>query len=161
MSKTAIRTEKRIGIFAIVGVLNTIFDYILFMFLAMLFANEVASVISATFAMFIAFLLHSKFTWRDRKTSRTGIIQFLIINICVFWGIRTLIVWGLTNASTGWLEPLFRFAHWVLRFLPYEFVVRTGIFAITTIITLTLTYILYNKIVFRRPVETKRDDSAD
>jgi putative flippase GtrA len=144
------KTHKRVGIFALVGVANTIFDYILFMIFANFLSNEIASICSATFAMVVSFFLHKKFTWGDRETSRASIAQFLIVTAFVMWGVRTVVIWGLTAASTGFMEPLYQFAHWVLRFLSYDFVVKTGIFGIATLVTLTLNYFLYNKIIFRR-----------
>ncbi|MCL2371678.1 GtrA family protein [Candidatus Saccharibacteria bacterium] len=147
------KAQKRVGIFAVVGAANTLFDYILFMVFTTFLANEISSIIAATITTVIAFFLHRGFTWRDRKASRSSMIKFLTINAAVFWGVRTFVVWVLTAASTSWLEPLFGFAGWVLRFLPYDFVVRTGIFGITTLITLTLTYFLYNKFVFPREIE--------
>ncbi|MCL2001870.1 GtrA family protein [Candidatus Saccharibacteria bacterium] len=147
------KTNQRIGIFALVGVANTLFDYILFMIFANFFNNALASVVSATFAMVVAFFLHKKFTWGDRKTSRTSMIQFLVVTASVMWGLRTLLIWGLTEASVGFMAPLYGFAHFILRFLPYDFVVRTGIFAIATLATLTVNYILYNKVIFRSQKE--------
>ena len=143
------KTHKRVGIFALVGVANTLFDYVLFMIFASFLNNVLASVISATFAMILAFFLHSKFTWGDRKTSRSSMVQFLVVTAIVMWGIRPFIIWGLTAASSGFMEPLYGFAHFVLRFLSYDFVVRTGIFAIATLVTLTINYIIYNKVIFR------------
>ncbi|MCL2038675.1 GtrA family protein [Candidatus Saccharibacteria bacterium] len=143
------KTGKRVGIFALVGIVNTLFDYILFMIFASFLSNVVASLISATFAIVLAFFLHKKFTWGDRQTSRASMIQFLVFTAAVMWGIRPFLIWGLTAASTGFMLPLYEFAHFILRFLSYDFVVRTGIFAFATLATLTINYLLYNKIIFR------------
>lgn len=147
------KTGKRIGIFAIVGVLNTIFDYVLFMIFAGFLSNVLASMASATFAMVVSFFLHKRFTWGDRKTSRSSMIQFIAVTALVMWGIRPVVIWGLTAASTGFMEPLYGFAHFILGFLSYDFVVKTGIFAIATLVTLTVNYIVYNKIIFRNEKE--------
>ena len=155
------KTGKRVGVFALVGVANTLFDYILFMIFAQFFNNVVASVISAAFAMVVAFFLHKKFTWGDRATSRSSMIQFLAFTAAVMWGLRPLLIWGLTAASTGFMEPLYGLAHFILRFLPYNFVVQTGIFAIATLVTLTVNYLLYNKVVFNHEKETPSADRAD
>ncbi|MDR0979572.1 MAG: GtrA family protein [Candidatus Nomurabacteria bacterium] len=157
------KTHKRIGIFALVGIFNTLFDYILFMIFANFLGNVVASIVSATFAMIISFFLHKKYTWGDRKTSRASMLQFLVSTATVMWGVRPFAIWGLTAASTSFMAPLYGFAHFILSFLSYEFVVRTGIFAIATLFTLTINYIIYNKFIFRQhkdPAEKEPSDAS-
>jgi putative flippase GtrA len=149
------KAHKRVGIFAVVGAVNTLFDYILFMIFATFLGNVAASMVSAAFAMIVSFFLHKKFTWGDRKTSRASMIQFLVVTAIVMWGIRPLLIGGLTAASTGFMEPLYGFAHFILSFFSYDFVVNTGIFAIATLVTLTVNYIIYNKFIFSHGKEVE------
>ena len=144
---------NRILKFAGVGIITTIFDYALYSILVMVFFGgdtskvALATIISGTAATFVAYFLHSKITWKERNPGKYGIIKFFLWNILLVIAIRPALTFVF-----GLMEGLYQFAFMIsdginLPF-SYEFVNSTGIYVLMTIVTMTLNYLFYGRVVF-------------
>ena len=147
-TKTIVRASK----YTIVGIILTIFNFVIYTLLTQLiFHNNdfvsLATIISYTLATFLAYFLHSRITWRERHPTKSGIIKFFIWNFLTALIISPFFSW-LFNQFT----PIYQFAFSVSSNLhlpfTYDFVESTGIFGFTTLITMILNYLFYDRLVF-------------
>jgi len=158
--KSAPSTAKRAGLFLIIGLVLTVFNFIIYTFLARIIFNNnellwLDSIISYLLAAILAYILHSKVTWHERKPKKRGIFMFFVWN-----GITALIISPLLTWIFGFLDPLYEFAFSISSaiHLPfdYAFIESTAIFVLTTAITMILNYLFYDKLVFG---EAKKETS--
>ena len=138
--------------FVIVGIILTLTQYLFYTFLVHVIFNNndllwLCSGISYIFATILAFILHSNITWKERKPTNHGIIMFFIWNAITAFAIAPFFTW------------LFKFNAPIHNFLyslsfsmgfnfTYEFVESTTIFVFVTMITLTLNFLFYDRLVF-------------
>ena len=138
--------------FVIVGIILTLTQYLFYTFLVHVIFNNndllwLCSGISYIFATILAFILHSNITWKERKPTTHGIIMFFVWNAITAFAIAPFFTW------------LFKFNQPIHNFLysisfgmgfsfTYEFVESTTIFIFVTLITLTLNFLFYDRLVF-------------
>lgn len=143
---------KRISKFAIIGVILALFNFAIYTFLArvVMSSNDLLwldSMISYLLATILAYFLHSRVTWRERKVTKHGIAMFFLWN-----GITALLISPLFTWLFGILTPLYQLAHGIFTNIhipfDYDFVESTGIFVLTTCVTMVLNYLFYDKLVF-------------
>ena len=153
----------RAGRYLIIGIILTIFNFLIYTFLAHVVFNNnellwIDTIISYTLATFLAYFLHSKITWKERSPGRSGIIKFFGWNFLTALVISPFFTW-----LFGFITPLYEFAFNISQsiHLPfnYAFIESTGIFCFTTAFTMTLNYIFYDKLVFGKTKikESKND----
>lgn len=146
-------TVSRILKFAGVGIVATVFDYLVYTGLVMLFFGgdvnmaTLASVISGVLSVFVAYFLHNNITWKERNPGKYGIIKFFIWNFVIVLLARPLLSM-LFSLTTGLYEFAFMILGWIPFFSSYEFVESTGIYVLMILVTMTLNYVFYEKIVF-------------
>ena len=146
-------TKQKAGRFIIVGTGITVFDYLVYEVLVMLFFGgdtekaTIASIISGTVATFVAYLAHKNITWKARQVGKAEIIRFFIWNIITMWIVRPLL-----TAGAGLLDLLYGLAQGIFNFImipfSFEFVKSTGIFCLTTAVIMILNYLVYDNFVF-------------
>lgn len=137
--------------YIIIGIILTLFNFVIYTILARLINNNellwLDTIISYILATFLAYILHSKFTWEERNPGQSGIIKFFLWNFITALLISPFLTWVFK-----FITPLYEFAHQIstnLHFpFDYDFVESTGIFCFVTLITMTLNYLFYDKIVF-------------
>ena len=145
-----------------VGLSITAFNYGFYALLANIIINNndllwLSSFISTAVTTIVAYILHSKITWKERSVTKASIYRFFIWNILlavfigpVFTQLFSLItpLYQLTfNISTSLHLPF-----------TYEFIQSTGAFVLTSIVTMILNFLFYDKFVFhksRKTPETK------
>ncbi len=147
------KTSKRVSAYTIIGILLTLINFLIYSLLARtIFGNTndylwLDSMISYVMAAFVAYFLHSKITWRERAPGRSAIIKFFAWNFFTALAISPFFTW-----LFGYFTPIYQFAHSISSALhlpfDYEFVESTGIFGFTTVVTMLLNYLFYDKIVF-------------
>lgn len=159
---------KRVFKFLGVGLTITVIEYIIYTLLVMvLFGGNTeiapaATAISGAIAMVVAFLMHSKITWRERNPGKFGIVKFFAWNILLVALIRP----GLA-AFFELLTGLYQFGFMITSaiHLPfsYDFVESTGIYVLVTAVSMTLNFICYEKVVFgtKVKVEEKKRKEVD
>ena len=145
-------TGKRVGKFIIIGIILTLFNFIVYTFIARVIFNNndllwLDSIISYLLATILAYFLHAKITWRERPVTKKGILMFFLWN-----GITAIIISPFFTWLFGLCTPLYTFIHQICTNLhlsfDYNFVESTGIFCLTTIVAMILNYIFYDKLVF-------------
>ena len=148
-------TKKRIGKFAIIGIILALFNFAIYTFLARVIAgtNELLwldSIISYALATILAYFLHSKITWQERHPGQSGIIKFFLWNFLTALLISPFFTW-----LFSFITPIYEFAYQISINLnlpfDYNFIESTGIFCFTTAVTMILNYLFYDKLVFGTP----------
>ena len=156
-------TTKRVGKFAIIGVILSAFNFLVYTFLArIVFSNNellwLDSMISYLLATILAYLLHSRITWKERYPGKSGIIKFFIWNFLTALLISPFFTW-----LFGLLTPLYQGAHQLSTNLnlpfDYNFIESTFIFCLVTLVTMILNYLFYDKLVFGTPKNVEKSCS--
>ena len=143
---------KRVGKFTIIGAILTIFNFIVYTIIARVIINDnellwIDSIISYCLATILAYILHSKVTWKERTPSKSGVINFFIWNGITGLAISPLLTW-LFGSITPIYKLAFDFSSIIHLPFDYNFIESTGIFVFTTCITMILNYLFYDKFVF-------------
>ena len=136
-----------------VGLVVTLFDYLVYNIVVMGIGGGntniawLGTLVAGVCATFLAFIMHSKITWRTRDPGKYGILKFFAWNALLVIAIRPL-----TTLVFGLLTGLYEFAFMITGGIglpfSYEFVESTGIYILMTIVTMTLNFFFYDKIVF-------------
>lgn len=154
-TSTDIKTSKRTVRYILVGITITIFNYGFYAILANLIIKNndllwLSSLISTAAAILVAYVLHSKVTWKERHVTKTSIIKFFIWNVFLAIAIGPWL-----TQLFSLLTPLYEFAYNICTaiHLPfsYEFVLTTGAFALTSLVVMILNFFFYDRFVFGKP----------
>lgn len=135
-----------------VGLGVTLFNYVLYSILANLIVRNndllwLSSLIGTVITTLVAYLLHSRITWKERQVTKTAIIKFFIWNACLAIAISP----ALTQLFSL-LTPVYQLAYNIFAALhlpfSYEFTLSTGAFGFTCIVTMILNFLFYDRFVF-------------
>ena len=95
----------QVGRFGLVGILNTVVDFIVFNVIVWLVAGmplEWAGIISGTAAMINSFVFNKNFTFKTKKLNTFKLVMFFIITAIGLYAIRPIIINFFTKV---WLWP--------------------------------------------------------
>ena len=156
-------TVIRIGKFAIIGIILALFNFLIYTFLARVIMNTnellwLDSIIAYLLATVLAYILHSKITWKERYPGKSGIIKFFLWNCITAIIISPLFTW-IFQKITPLYEFVFNISTSINLPFDYNFIESTGVFILTTCVTMILNYLFYDKLVFgktKNVQETKR-----
>lgn len=157
---------QKIFKFVGVGIAATIVDYLVYSLVVMVifggntnFAG-VGAVSSGIVATFTAFILHSKITWKNRNPGKYGIIKFFAWNALVVIAIRPVLtfIFGLIG---GLYEFVFMIFDGIGIGFSYEFVESTGIYVLMTVVTMTLNFFFYDRVVFGKNKSEEKREKVD
>lgn len=149
-----VKTSQHALRFIIVGIVITVFNYVLFAFLSNLIITDnsllwLSNLIATTATVIIAYIAHAKITWKERNVTKAAIIRFFIWN--------ALIAFLISPALTQFFSiftPLYEFGFHICEaiHLPftYEFVLTTGAFALTSLVIMILNFLFYDRFVFQK-----------
>ena len=163
--KADVKTATHATRYLFVGIFLTVFNYILYTILSnLIIKNNDLLWLSTTIATFIttivAYLLHSKITWKERHVTKTAVYKFFIWNLLLTFPIGP----GLTQFFSLF-TPLYEFAHNICQNLhldfSYEFVLTTGAFVLTTAVTMIMNFLLYDKFVFGKSKKSKKAEKSE
>ena len=152
ITKSSRRTGIRIGKFAIIGIILALFNFVIYTFLARVIFNNnellwLDSIISYALATVLAYILHSKITWKERPVTSKGIIMFFIWNGITAIAISPLCTWVFAQ-----LKPFYEFLHNISNFIhlpfDYNFIESTTVFILVNVVTMVLNYLFYDRLVF-------------
>lgn len=145
-------TAKRAGKFVVIGALLTVVNYVIYTFMVMVVINNndflwLSTLVSTSITTVLAYVLHSRITWRERVMNKTSIVKFFVWNFAVALVVNPL------------LTQFFSLANWLYNWaygvcaamgLPFdfEFIQSTGAFGLTACVTMVLNYLFYDKFVF-------------
>ena len=157
---------KKVFKFIGVGLAITVIEYIIYTILMMVVFSgnaemaPLATGISGAIAMIVAFIMHSKITWRERDPGKLGIVKFFAWNILLVSLIRPALA-ALFELPVG----LYQFAYMITSaiHLPfdYDFVQSTGIYVLMTAVTMVLNFICYEKFVFGAKVKVEEQQRKE
>lgn len=154
------KASTRVGKYIVIGVALSAFNFIVYTLLAQLFFKNndwlwLDSTIACAATAILAYILHSKITWKERPVSKRGIIMFFLWN-----GLLAFVICPFFTWVFGFIKPLYSFVFDVLSaiHLPidYPLVESTVIFILTTIVVLILNYMFYDKLVFGNQKSSKK-----
>lgn len=149
-------TEKTVGKYVVVGIVLTIFDFVICTILTRwIFRSndmqEVAAMISGLVAMILGYILHRRITWRERDPGRWGIVKFFIWNIIMSVAVRPALTWFF-GLWTGLYEFALMFVSWMG--MSYDTVEYLGVYGLMTVVAMIINYLLYDKVVFGKERES-------
>ena len=156
-----VKTSTRAGRYLIVGVLLTVFNYSLYSIIANLIIKNndflwASTLMSTLVTTFVAYISHSKITWKERKIGKTAIYKFFIWNLTFAFAVGPWI-----TQLFSFITPLYDFAHNICQNIgigfTYDFVQSTGAFALTSLVIMVLNYLFYDKFVFGEKKSKKED----
>lgn len=152
---TDVKASKHAARYIFVGITITIFNFAFYSLLANLIINNnnflwLSSLISTAASIIVAYILHSKITWKERGVTKTAIAKFLIWNILLAVAIGPWL-----TQLFSLITPLYEFAFNITStiHLPfsYEFVLTTGTFILTSLVIMILNFFFYDRFVFGKP----------
>lgn len=147
-----VKTSRRATRYFIVGVSLTVFNYVFYTILANLVINNndylwLSTLISTIFTTILAYILHSKITWKERRITKTAIYKFFIWNALLAVAIGPWL-----TQLFSFITPLYNLAFHISQAInlpfSYEFIQSTGAFVLTSLITMILNYLFYDRFVF-------------
>ena len=154
-------TAVRAGKYTFVGIILTVFNFGLYTIIARLMGNNdflwLDTFISTAATTILAYILHSKITWKERSPGKSGIYKFFIWNALCAVIIGPFFTWLFTL-----ITPLYDFTFDISQALnlpfEYEFIQSTGAFVLTAIITMILNFLFYDKFVFgKKPPQNSKN----
>ena len=155
------KTTARTGKYFIVGVSLAVFNFALYTIIARLIGNNdflwLATIISTFFTAVLAFILHSKITWKERHPGKAGIVKFAIYNLLLTVAIGPFFTW-LFYLITPLYEFAFNISQTIHLPFDYDFVESAGVFVLVAATTMIINYLCYDKIVFKP--NTKPDSKS-
>ncbi len=147
-----VKTSKHATRFLFVGIALTLFNYGFYAILANIIINNndliwLSTFIATSATTILAYILHSKITWKERSVTKRSIIRFLIWNALLAVAIGPWI-----TQLFSLLTPLYEFAYNITSALhlpfAYDFVLTTGAFVLASIVSMILNFLFYDKFVF-------------
>ena len=156
-----VKTSKHATRYLFVGITLAVFNYCSYAILSNLIIKNnsliwLSSFIASFITTILAYILHSKITWKERPLSKTALYKFFIWNILLTVAINP----GLTQLFSL-LTPLYEFTFHIFETLhipfSYEFTLTTGAFVLTAIITTIMNFFLYDKFVFGKTKQNKEE----
>lgn len=157
-----VKTSRHAIRYFFVGVAVTVFNYVLFAILSNLIIKNndflwLSNLIATAITTIVAYILHSKITWKERSITKTSIYKFFIWNAIITFAISPLL-----TQLFSYITPLYEFAFNITSaiHLPfdYEFILTTGSFALTSIVIMVINFLFYDKFVFgKKPNDPKKE----
>lgn len=157
--------KKQVGKYFVFGVLNTAVGYGVYELLALFVFNGenqlwIATLISGAVGVVTGFFLHSKFTWKERKSGKVEMGKFLVWNILLALAVKPLL-----TILFELFDPLYKFAFDIFQaiHIPFseEFVKTTGVFVLVTAVVMVLNFLVYDRFVFGKKTEKKSGEKKD
>lgn len=154
-----VKTSQHATRYFFVGVGVTIFNYILFTILSNLIIKDnnllwLSSLIATVITTIVAYIAHSKITWKERHVAKSSIIRFFVWN-----ALLAIIISPALTQLFSFLTPLYGFAYNIATaiHLPfnYEFILTTGVFVLTSLVIMILNFLFYDRFVFPKSQRNK------
>ena len=166
-----VKTSKHATRYFFVGLSVTLFNYILYTLLANIFFDTridkmtdndpngliwLASLISTAITTIVAYIAHSKITWKERNVTKHSVIRFFIWN-----AILTFVIAPGFTQFFSLLTPLYEFAYNIIEAMhipfSYEFTLTTGAFVLTSAVIMIMNFLFYDKFVFGKTKPTPKE----
>lgn len=158
-TKSDIKTSRHATRYFFVGIGITAFNYILYAIIANLIVKNndllwLSDLIATTVTVIVAYISHSKITWKERNVTKASIIRFFIWNAML-----AIIISPSLTQFFSIFTPLYEFAYNITSAInlpfSYEFVLTTGAFVLTSVVIMILNFLFYDKFVFQKNTSIK------
>ncbi|HEY8992725.1 MAG TPA: GtrA family protein [Candidatus Microsaccharimonas sp.] len=139
------KRDKKVIIFGLIGVFNTLFDMALYVSIQYLTGSIIIANIAATSAALIgSYLLNSKLTFKAKKWTVKGFVLFVVVTLFGLWVLQTFAIYLLTPVVGMIPEFLWR------PFGPLEDIAKVlAPKVVATVITVVWNFLWYNKVIFK------------
>lgn len=143
--KSPKKRDKKVIVFAAIGIFNTLFDMALYVLIQYLTGSIIIANIAATSAALIgSYLLNSKLTFKAKKWTVKSFVLFVVVTLFGLWVLQTTAIILLTPVVSAIPEFL-----WKL-FGPLEDIVKIlAPKVVATVITVVWNFLWYNKVIFK------------
>ena len=116
-----------------------------------------SSFIATFITTILAYILHSRITWKERTITKSAIYKFFIWNALLTFAINP----GLTQLFS-FITPLYDLAYNICQAIhinfSFEFIQSTGAFVLMGIVNMIMNFLLYDKFVFDKTNEPKKEE---
>lgn len=146
MSQNSLKKrDKKVLIFGLIGIFNTVFDMALYVFFQYLTGSIIIANIVATSAALIgSYFLNSKLTFKAKKWTVKGFVLFVVVTLFGLWVLQIGIIYLLTPVVD--VVPTFL---WHM-FGPLENIVKIlAPKVVATAVTVVWNFVWYNKVIFK------------
>lgn len=153
-----VKTSRHAIRYIIVGILVTGFNYDLFTILSNLIIknidlNWLSTLISDIITIIVAFIAHSKITWKELPVTKHTIIRFFIWNAILAIAIQPTLV-QIFSFLTALYDFIYNITSAIHLPFSYNFVLNTGAFALASLVIIILNFLFYDKFVFSKKEAT-------
>lgn len=160
MSAHRYQTTQEVARFGLVGVINTLVDYVLFIAFTIVFGIPLSRVWlakypSSAIAMIISYVLNRRFVFRSRQPAvRAEALRFFSTTVVGIFVIQNLLTQFLASDFQWFGEQAFRVLGPLG--LTESFTIKTVAFGLATIASLTWNFVTYKYWAFRQADEEAR-----
>ncbi len=140
---------KQVGRFGLVGILNTVIDFVIFNLLRLLLPVAIAGVLSGTVAMINSYIFNQRFTFRTKQVSTQRMVAFFALTAFGLYVIRPAVIYLFTG---WWLWPAstaYNISHALGLPFTLEFVTDNAGLVAAIAVVLCYNYFTYKKLVFK------------
>lgn len=157
-----VKTSEHAARYVVIGMIITVFNYLVYTLLSNVIINNndllwLSTLISTTITTLLAFLLHSKITWKERPITKTAKYKFFIWNLA-----GAFVIGPLLTQLFSLFTPIYEFAYQIIEALhipfSYEFTLTTGVFVLTSAVYMILNFFLYDKFVFGKSKKQQMEE---
>lgn len=147
-----VKTSQHALRYLFVGVGITLFNYVLFAIIANLIIKNndflwLSNLIATSITVIVAYIAHSKITWKERNVTKSSIIRFFIWNAML-----AIIISPALTQFFSIFTPLYNFVFNITTAMrlpfSYEFILTTGTFILTSGVIMILNFFFYDRFVF-------------
>ena len=155
-NQSDIKTSRHASRYSIIGVSLALFNYILYSIIANVIIKNndylwFTSFVATAFTAILAYILHSKITWKERDPGKTGVYKFIIWNI-----ILTFLISPVLTQIFSFTTGLYSLAYDICTFLhipfSYDFIQSTGAFILANAVIMIINFLFYDRLVFDKKV---------
>lgn len=144
-------------VFLGVGIFNTLTDFISYSLLMYVLPASnmkltTVGVVSGTIALCVAFLTHSRITWRGAETGRGIFVRFLLVTGFGMWVVRPILL-NIFVHFTLLSDILYKLSYT----LAEDMVTRTFIQNSVTFLLMTIVLLIYNFLTYDRFVFSQKN----
>ena len=147
-----VKTSQHALRYLFVGIGITLFNYVLFAIIANLIIKNndflwLSNLIATSITVIVAYIAHSKITWKERNVTNSSIIRFFIWNAML-----AIIISPALTQFFSIITPLYEFVFNITTAMrlpfAYEFILTTGTFILTSGVIMILNFFFYDRFVF-------------
>ena len=147
-----VKTSQHALRYLFVGIGITFFNYVLFAIIANLIIKNndflwLSNLIATSITVIVAYIAHSKITWKERNVTKSSIIRFFIWNAML-----AIIISPALTQFFSIFTPLYEFVFNITTAMrlpfTYEFILTTGTFILTSGVIMILNFFFYDRFVF-------------